>query len=317
MGNYRIGGLAVALLLAVLLSACSKNGGISSGANPESGWETAASQAQGDETSSMQKAISQDAALALLVAYNAEELGLPAPISTYTIVFDDMTTEIDGKSYQGLSAFADLGERMENMGVFFVAQDGSRLLRIDSLTGDYVEIAHGVTQQTSMTGSFDLPALHPDTDAPASVVNAAMTVYSWFRLGTIERDMDHFVSMPYDETGSEITWYKVLDESLDTYEEMRGYLCAFFSGQIADELLSAGVCKTGEDGYLYFPGGSREPDALVDSVTYDIIELTDTSARYECAVGYKPEAGRQTQILEYVCAYDGERWVFTQFPYFF
>ncbi len=84
--------------------------------------------------------LTQDEALAVIEKLSAEKLGLPVGISEYKIIFDDVKTEIDGASCYGLSAFADLGERMENMGVFYVAVDGSAIYKINSMTGDYEKI---------------------------------------------------------------------------------------------------------------------------------------------------------------------------------
>nr|WP_162990758.1 hypothetical protein [Maliibacterium massiliense] len=87
-----------------------------------------------------QGAISQQQAVDLLKGVSAEKLGLPAPIDQYTVVFDAQVSDVQGKTCYTMSAFADLGARMENMGVFAVAVDASALFRVDARTGAFVQI---------------------------------------------------------------------------------------------------------------------------------------------------------------------------------
>ena len=77
-------------------------------------------------------------AVALLNGLSAAELGLPAVLSEYTILVDEWTTMVYGTECFCVNAYAELENRKQLMGVYFVATDGSVAYRSDM--GDFVLI---------------------------------------------------------------------------------------------------------------------------------------------------------------------------------
>ena len=73
----------------------------------------------------------KDDAIRLLETLSAEELSLPEKISEYVLSVDDWPTMIRGEECYGINAYADLGERKQLMGVFYVTMDGSSVYRND------------------------------------------------------------------------------------------------------------------------------------------------------------------------------------------
>lgn len=84
--------------------------------------------------------LTQDDALAQLSKVPAKDLGLPVELSEYTIIFDDWTTNIKGSDCYGINVYSDAGDKMINMGLFYVATDGSVMYKFDSSLDDFVEI---------------------------------------------------------------------------------------------------------------------------------------------------------------------------------
>ena len=96
-------------------------------------------------------------AMEILSGYSKESLGLPAEITSYTLVLDDSPSDINGDLCHGISVFADLGERMESMGIFYLSCDRERVYRLDVQTGEYVLIPKAPGNGTEQ----------PESDAPS------------------------------------------------------------------------------------------------------------------------------------------------------
>lgn len=79
-----------------------------------------------------------DDAVELLKSLSAMDLGLPAELSAYTILVDEWTTMVYGMECFCVNAYAELENRKQLMGVYFVAIDGSAAYRSDM--GDFVLI---------------------------------------------------------------------------------------------------------------------------------------------------------------------------------
>lgn len=92
------------------------------------------------QTAPVDTEITKEEALELLNEIPYAKLLLPAELTEYTIQYDDWTTMVGDTECYGINAFADLGERMQLMGVYYVALDGSKIFGIDSETGDFTEI---------------------------------------------------------------------------------------------------------------------------------------------------------------------------------
>lgn len=85
-----------------------------------------------------ENAFTSQSAVDLLMGLTAAELGLPAKLSEYTILVDEWTTMVYGLECYCVNAYAELENRKQLMGVYFVAVDGSAAYRSDM--GDFVLI---------------------------------------------------------------------------------------------------------------------------------------------------------------------------------
>ncbi len=94
--------------------------------------------AGGEENSGQDDGFTSEDAVALLGSLSAAELGLPAALSEYTILIDEWTTMVYGTECFCVNAYAELENRKQLMGVYFVATDGSAAYRSDM--GDFVLI---------------------------------------------------------------------------------------------------------------------------------------------------------------------------------
>lgn len=92
----------------------------------------------GGEEDSSEEGFTSDDAVALLETLTAEDLGLPVVLSEYTILVDEWTTMVYGLECYCINAYAELENRKQLMGVYFVAIDGSAAYRSDM--GDFVLI---------------------------------------------------------------------------------------------------------------------------------------------------------------------------------
>lgn len=80
-------------------------------------------------------------ALDLLSKVPAKSLNLPKPLSEYTIVYDDWETFVNGVECYGINVFASGKDDEDiNMGLYYVANDGSVVFQYDSLSDNFVEI---------------------------------------------------------------------------------------------------------------------------------------------------------------------------------
>ena len=91
-----------------------------------------------EEDSDVDDGFTSEDAVALLKELNAEDLGLPAVLAEYTILVDEWTTMVYGVECFCVNAYAELENRKQLMGVYFVAIDGSAAYRSDM--GDFVLI---------------------------------------------------------------------------------------------------------------------------------------------------------------------------------
>jgi len=92
----------------------------------------------GGEEDNSEDGFTSDDAVALLKTLSAEDLGLPVVLSEYTILVDEWTTMVYGLECYCINAYAELENRKQLMGVYFVAIDGSAAYRSDM--GDFVLI---------------------------------------------------------------------------------------------------------------------------------------------------------------------------------
>ena len=94
--------------------------------------------AGGDTGAGQEHGFTSQDAVELLNGLTPAQLGLPANLSEYTILVDEWTTMVYGLECYCVNAYAELENRKQLMGVYFVALDGSAAYRSDM--GDFVLI---------------------------------------------------------------------------------------------------------------------------------------------------------------------------------
>lgn len=71
---------------------------------------------------------------------SAKALGLPEKLQQYTIEYDAWTTNVKGMECYGINVFDFLEENKTNMGVYYVALDGTKMFMFDIMLDDFVEL---------------------------------------------------------------------------------------------------------------------------------------------------------------------------------
>lgn len=95
----------------------------------------------GSETASKDRnEFTKEDAGAKLGKLSPKTLGLPEKLSEYTIEYDDWTTNIDGLECYGINVFADSDDARRYLGAFYVAVNGTKIYKLDSIQDDFVEL---------------------------------------------------------------------------------------------------------------------------------------------------------------------------------
>lgn len=85
--------------------------------------------------------ISKDDALNLLSKVSADTLKLEKPLTDYkTIEFDDWTTNVEDIECYGINVYDKSNGQNSFVGAFYVATDGSKMFRYDSVDELFIEI---------------------------------------------------------------------------------------------------------------------------------------------------------------------------------
>ena len=162
--------------------------------------------------------------------------------------------------------------------------------------------------------SLSAPALAESDETDISAqdeILSAMTVYSWFTIAPLDVNGD----VPAPDGGK----YRVLDDELVSAETMQATMAAHFSDDLIDELWAWGSYET-VDGQLYgyYPGESpyeRPIDPDISDVEYALALHTDEARIYTVTV-YSLSSD-EPLLFEFIQEKtEDNRWVFTQFPFF-
>ena len=162
--------------------------------------------------------------------------------------------------------------------------------------------------------SLSDPALAESDETDISAqdeILSAMTVYSWFTIAPLDVNGD----VPAPDGGK----YRVLDDELVSAETMQATMAAHFSDDLIDDLWAWGSYET-VDGQLYgyYPGESpyeRPIDPDISEVEYALALHTDEARIYTVTV-YSLSSD-EPLLFEFIQEKtEDNRWVFTQFPFF-
>lgn len=147
----------------------------------------------------------------------------------------------------------------------------------------------------------------PDDSDPQALIEAAMEVYSWFAMRTLDID-------PYMPS-ADGNLFRVFDDRLNTREKLTSVLREYFSEEIVNVLLTSGVYVE-EDGYLYTGMDSRDIDPTIADIQYYKTGETETEQYFSAAVFYSEEEGEITDLREFNFLREknaDDKWVFTDF----
>ena len=147
-----------------------------------------------------------------------------------------------------------------------------------------------------------------DVKTPAQIITEAMEVYSWFTISPLDVDPE----LP----GTEAV-FRVADETLCDYDTVMGLLEDNFSTEIIEGMLAYEV-YTVIDGVLYGDGVGRGIDPNISDVEYEEISADDQRIVYQVTVHYvgEGENGIVPDVFEFVREWIDNKWVFTQFTFF-
>lgn len=97
--------------------------------------------ANGTDNESKQGKISKDDALNMLSKVSADTLKLEKPLTDYkTIEFDDWTTNVEDVECYGINVYDNSNGKNSFVGVYYVATDGSKMFRFDSVNEQFIEM---------------------------------------------------------------------------------------------------------------------------------------------------------------------------------
>lgn len=146
------------------------------------------------------------------------------------------------------------------------------------------------------------------TQTPDEIITSAMEIYSWFTISPLDVD----VELPGGEG-----FYRVADETLCRYDTLMGMLQEHFSPEIIDGILAYKV-YTFIDGIAYGDGQGRGIDPNISDVEYEEISSDEQKTVYRATVHYlgEGENGIVPDVFEFVRERIGDKWVFTQFTFF-
>lgn len=153
-----------------------------------------------------------------------------------------------------------------------------------------------------------LPGEYVET--PEDIIVAAMELYSWFTISPLDVDPDLISPDGY--------LYRVADEELCLNEVISALLAEHFSEEVISEIMLYEV-YTVIDGMLYTTaGGGRGMDENISSVKYEETYRDEEKIIYTVTVSYYGEAEfyMLPDEFEFIREKINDRWVFTQFTFF-
>ena len=158
---------------------------------------------------------------------------------------------------------------------------------------------------------FALPCAMADaSDDMDDMIRDAMEVYAWFTICPLDVNTD---AAPTEDGR-----YPVFDDILALPQNLQARLDQYFSEDIARSLWEWDAYEP-VNGWLYGfpPTGSllaRPIDPTIAGFSCEVTE--DTGTRRVCEVSVSYFFSEQPETFEFVCEYQEEHWVFTDFPFF-
>lgn len=146
-------------------------------------------------------------------------------------------------------------------------------------------------------------------ETPENIIVSAMEVFSWFTISPLDVD----VELACGIEGR----YRVADEALCRQDVLMSLLGEYFSPEIIEGMLAYEV-YTVVDGFMYGDGVGRSIDPNISEVEYEETFSDEARVVYTVTVHYlgEGENGIVPDVFEFIREKQEDRWVFTQFPFF-
>ena len=145
-------------------------------------------------------------------------------------------------------------------------------------------------------------------ETPEQIIISAMEIFSWFTISPLDVDPEL--------SGGGDTW-RVADETLCDHETMMRLLYDTFSEEIVTEMLAYEVYEV-IDGSLYTSAGGRAIDENIAWAEYEESYSDEDMIVYTVTVHYFGEElyGIEPDVFEFIRERAEEKWLFSQFPFF-
>ncbi len=169
-------------------------------------------------------------------------------------------------------------------------------------------VPEGIEDMSNTAEQRVLPGEYVET--PEDIIVAALELYSWFTISPLDVDPDLISPDGY--------LYRVADEELCQNEVISHLLAETFSEEVIREIMMYEV-YTVIDGLLYTTaGGGRGIDENISFVEYEEVYADEAKVIYNVTVHYHGEAEfyMLPDEFEFIREKIDERWVFTQFTFF-
>lgn len=245
--------------------------------------------------------------IALIQKYDNLWLGLPSDSKVYVFSDKNETAEIDGQTFHGLSCYDEHEGVLYFMCDFYISEDGETVYRDENSKNALEGVPPEFVLLPEETG---FPPLDPKTQTADEVFANACQLTMLFKLGSIS--VAHDEEDVIDRDGWQ--YDRVTDERFDTKEKLFGALDKYFSFELVNSWMEAGVVAE-NDGKIYIRhNDGTGSDPFYDHSEYELTMLEDARALYTEYMYYIYE-GNEEEVKEitYTAELENGVWRFTDF----
>ena len=212
----------------------------------------------------------------LITGFDNAYLGLPKMDTIYVFEASDKTAEIGGAVYHCVSCYDEYEGERYYMCDFYISEDGAAVYRYYESTGEFI-----LLPEESGYPSFD-----PAVQSPEEIFRYSERLYTLF-FGRCDDMVDW--SSPVD-MGDGKTYYPVVDEQLDTMNELLEAMNKYFSNELMNSYMETGYVIPSPDGGLLRATGHEPvyPEVCGD-VQFELTSLTESTAVFASKTPSAPE----------------------------
>lgn len=203
----------------------------------------------------------------LITNFDNEYLGLPQKDKIYIFESTGSTEEIGGALCYCVTCHDEYEGEKYYMCDFYISEDGTTVYRYYDSTGEYVLLPEAV----------GYPAFDPAVQTPEEVFGYSQSLYNLF-FGRCDDKLDRSAAVVMDDG---YTYYPIIDEQLDTMNELLDAMNKYFSNELMNSYMETGYIISSADGGLLRRTGHEAvyPEVCGDT-TYELTSLTEDTAVY-------------------------------------